>query len=265
METVPSLVALMREHYKELVVPREQIERNCSYDPVTGCLEWLGATNDAGYGRTWNQFGKVVSTHRAALAHKLRRPIRPGYDASHLCGNTICAEKSHLWEELHLDNVSRKRNTTGRWLRFTEAEKRLIQAHDLEAQAAIDEQRPFNLRISLPRELRQKYLNAPQEQIDTINVGLGIHYTTSRKLVTSILTYGIKRAMAYHALPRTNGGHMLPVTAVNQYPQHQVEFKLWLGEPKAIRTLMGVVKGYDYPSEYCSNAPRGSEEGYSNG
>ena len=70
--------------------------------PTLGCpcRLWTGNVNNSGYPRfsVRTPEGKVakVYAHRTALELKLGRPLPAGFDADHLCLNTLCIEGQHL-------------------------------------------------------------------------------------------------------------------------------------------------------------------------
>jgi hypothetical protein len=76
-------------------------------EKVSACRgrDWLGATNEAGYGLFWT--GTVMTTaHRFGLSLKLGKPLSElAPHALHNCDRPICQEPDHLREGTALDNM----------------------------------------------------------------------------------------------------------------------------------------------------------------
>lgn len=89
---------------------RDRIIERTSIDPATGCWNWLGGTNGAGYGRIGvTREHKVhlrMFTHRAAYEEWIG-PIPEGLVLDHLCRNTICCNPAHLEPVTQEENVRR--------------------------------------------------------------------------------------------------------------------------------------------------------------
>lgn len=78
-------------------------------DPVTGCLLWTAALNSKGYGRIYNEVGRVELAHRVAWRLS-GRPLIPGLELDHVkerCSSVLCVEVEHLEQVTHAENVSR--------------------------------------------------------------------------------------------------------------------------------------------------------------
>jgi hypothetical protein len=70
------------------------------HNPQTGCEEWQGSVNNAGYGlfgyREPGGRGRMMSSHRAAYMIFNRTTIPPGLEVQHSCHNRLCVTPSHL-------------------------------------------------------------------------------------------------------------------------------------------------------------------------
>lgn len=86
----------------------ERLDHYSALNPETGCVEWTGARNEAGYGVTM-----MAGTRRTILTHRLALRAR-GIDVTgrvvrHLvCDNPPCINPDHLAVGTHADNVMDK-------------------------------------------------------------------------------------------------------------------------------------------------------------
>jgi hypothetical protein len=87
----------------ELAGLRRRFSAKVKPDPVTGCLNWIGAVAGGGYGQ-FGIRGRVFRAHRVAweLAHG---PIPAGLVIRHRCNNSRCVNAAHLQTGTHLDNM----------------------------------------------------------------------------------------------------------------------------------------------------------------
>ena len=81
------------------------------HNPISGCLEWVGAVNNSGYASVhktqWSRDYKISSAHQ--LAYILEYG---DYDRSlnicHKCNNSKCCESTHLYAATQLENLKDK-------------------------------------------------------------------------------------------------------------------------------------------------------------
>lgn len=93
----------------------ERLEERAVPEPNSGCLLWLGAVNDSGYGHM--SFGaKVVGVHRLAWISAIG-PIPAGAHVLHSCDQPSCLNVRHLFLGDHAANMrdmaSKKRGKGG--------------------------------------------------------------------------------------------------------------------------------------------------------
>lgn len=97
------------------------IDTRCVPEPNTGCLLWEGGLSHPIHGYPEASLGSVKRRlHREVLERKLKRKLRKGEVARHLCGVPICLEESHLEPGSPADNsadmVAMKRQAHGEQL-----------------------------------------------------------------------------------------------------------------------------------------------------
>lgn len=121
-----------------------RLERHSELDPETGCIEWLGFTQN-GYGRVHGWVGENrinTGAHRAAWIIK-NGAIPEGMFVCHKCDNRRCINLEHLWlgtaaENTH-DMLRKNRTNNPRKLKdadikFIHANKRIISGRALAKQ-----------------------------------------------------------------------------------------------------------------------------------
>ena len=69
----------------------------------SGCLEWQGAKNNAGYGHVW-WFGKYKAVTRL-IVELSGNKIPEGEYACHTCDNPKCINPNHLFVATNRDNI----------------------------------------------------------------------------------------------------------------------------------------------------------------
>lgn len=89
----------------------EKLTRRSVRDPVTGCLNWTGSKNAAGYGRT-RDGEALVYVHRAAW-EIANGELLGDRCARHRCDNASCIEPAHLFVGTVADNMQ-DRDAKGR-------------------------------------------------------------------------------------------------------------------------------------------------------
>lgn len=80
---------------------RERFWSKTVFEPNTGCLLWLGALNDGGYGVV-TVLRRPLLASRAAMTLAVGRP--PEGDALHRCALRCCVDPRHLYERTQADN-----------------------------------------------------------------------------------------------------------------------------------------------------------------
>lgn len=86
----------------------ERLDRLSIPEPNSGCILWLGALNNCGYGLF--QGGRGIGTksaHRASYQAR-RGAIPPGLTIDHLCRNKACINVDHLEVVTHSVNYLRR-------------------------------------------------------------------------------------------------------------------------------------------------------------
>lgn len=89
----------------------DRIAARYTPDATTGCWVWIGAVDQAGYGRF--SYRRAESHRRGGVgAHRavyelLVGPIAPGMTLDHLCKNTRCVNPQHLEQVTNLENIRR--------------------------------------------------------------------------------------------------------------------------------------------------------------
>lgn len=85
------------------------------YIPETGCMEWTGHRDKAGYGRIhWGERGGTVRVHRLAAYLYLGHPLDSPLNVLHRCDNPPCFATKHLFIGTAADNSADK-IAKGRW------------------------------------------------------------------------------------------------------------------------------------------------------
>jgi hypothetical protein len=89
----------------------ERLAANVQVDPDTGCFDWTGNLNNAGYARySVRCCGKVkkVYAHRTSYELAKGEPIPAGMEIDHTCVNTKCIRPDHLEVVTSEENIRRR-------------------------------------------------------------------------------------------------------------------------------------------------------------
>lgn len=76
------------------------------------CLEWTGARDRAGYGRTSYLGRQGITAHRAVWLAS-GREIPSGLELDHVCHNRACVRLEHLRAVTHGENMANRRQPQG--------------------------------------------------------------------------------------------------------------------------------------------------------
>jgi hypothetical protein len=119
---------------KQRIVDQAYLYSKSSVDAVTGCINWQGKKNHAGYGRTTYQ-GRFTLVHRVSWAVGNAQEMPVGLCVLHRCDNPSCINVDHLFVGTQEDNMkdmaSKGRSCFGEkhyGARLTEAAVQLIKA-----------------------------------------------------------------------------------------------------------------------------------------
>lgn len=78
----------------------DRFHRLTQFNAQTGCEEWQGPRNNAGYGmmgwRTQDNRNRMMTAHRAAWMIHHNQAIPPGQHVHHRCHNRLCVTGQHL-------------------------------------------------------------------------------------------------------------------------------------------------------------------------
>ena len=89
---------------KKQVVDQAYLYSKSTVDAVTGCINWQGKKNHAGYGRTTYQ-GRFTLVHRVSWAVGNAQEMPSGLSVLHRCDNPSCINVDHLFVGTQEDNM----------------------------------------------------------------------------------------------------------------------------------------------------------------
>ena len=69
-----------------------------SFRTESGCLEWTGRLNRAGYAEIGIRHGRGYLAHRISWEIANGREVLPGHELHHICRNRCCIDPGHLTE-----------------------------------------------------------------------------------------------------------------------------------------------------------------------
>ena len=85
--------------------PWERILNKVTKNEASGCWEWTGFKNAAGYG-LFEIKGKLYRVHRFSLARKLCRELIEDEVTRHMCHNPVCCNPDHLEVGTQAENMN---------------------------------------------------------------------------------------------------------------------------------------------------------------
>lgn len=72
-------------------------------NPDTGCWEWIGCSNNKGYGYFYI-LNKNIYAHRFSYEYYIGK-LKTGYEICHECNNPKCVNYKHLRQDTHKSNM----------------------------------------------------------------------------------------------------------------------------------------------------------------
>ena len=94
-----------RGKWKRAPMTLTRLMENTIPEPNSGCILWLGAVNQFGYGRE-SINGQRIVAHRIAYTLAIG-PVEDGLELDHLCRVRCCINPFHLKPVTKLENVRR--------------------------------------------------------------------------------------------------------------------------------------------------------------
>lgn len=89
---------------KTLEALADTLKKYTVYEPMNGCLLWVGYRDKSGYGRTGLGPYETGYTHRVAWLVS-RGPIPKGLCVAHSCDTPPCVNIDHLFLATHKENT----------------------------------------------------------------------------------------------------------------------------------------------------------------
>ena len=84
--------------------PMVRLMQHITKNQESGCWEWSGFKNSAGYGMMWID-GKQRRAHKFSLEKKLGRVLVESEVTRHMCNNPPCCNPDHLEVGSQRDNI----------------------------------------------------------------------------------------------------------------------------------------------------------------
>lgn len=97
--------AAVGDQLRKVPLTFAELEQNAIWEPNSGCLLWLGALNEKGYGRV-STGGRYRPVHQVSY-ELVKERISKGLEPDHLCRVRCCINPEHLEAVTHKENLER--------------------------------------------------------------------------------------------------------------------------------------------------------------